>query len=230
MNGADTITWVYLDDAVCTRADVVSGYDGTTGAKSEALFTSTNDLVLGMILGSNGQVTIKGDGVDFTALYDTTTCRIGHITPGDNSLTCEVADSATPSGYWYQPPAVWVDTSTSVLVVPGHYEFNPVKNVVTYVYLYSKDLMDYYQEYLNGVSTGYVLTVLTGAPAPKTRIYYTYPGVWVPDEYETIESGYWKYPPQVWIQTSAPGEISCAFISVADTMIGGIYVSRPLVC
>lgn len=227
MNGADTITWVYLDNAVCTRADVVQGYS-QSGQITGSLATSTNDLVLGIVQGSNGQVQIKGDGVALTLLDNTLKRCVGWIAPGDASLTCLATDASTVSGYWYQPPAVWHDTTTSVLVEAGHYEFNPVANYVTYVFDHRAATYDEYRRYVNGVYVSWNRFEIGYVPSPS--VYYTYPGVWVPDRYETVASGYWTYPDKVWVETGVAGEVSAAWISIADVMIGGIYVSRPLIC
>ena len=229
MNGADTITFVYLDNAVCARADVVQGYSQSAGQVTGSLATSTNDLVLGIVLGSNGQVQIKGDGVALTLLDNTLKRCVGWIAPGDASLTCLATDASTVSGYWYQPPAVWVDTTTSVLVEAGHYEFNPVAHYVTFQFDHYSGSNSVYRRYDDGVYVG-TSTFLTSDGTPSPYTYYTYPGVWVPDRYETVPSGYWTYPPQQWIETGVAGEVSAAWISIADVMIGGIYVSRPLIC
>ena len=229
MNGADTITWVYLDDAVCTRADVVQGYS-QSGQITGSLATSTNDLVLGIVQGSNGQVEIKGDTVALTLLENTSKRVIGWIVPTDTSLTCLGTDNSTVSGYWYYPPAVWVDTTTSVLVEAGHYEFNPVQNVRSYVYDHHDTVYEWYRIYLNGVDTGSTISQLIGSGAPPNYYFTTYPGVWVPDRYETVASGYWEYPAKQWVETGVAGEVSAAWVSIADVMIGGIYVSRPLFC
>ena len=214
MNGADRIIWFFLDDAVCTRPVPVSGYSAT-GEVTGTLDTSTNDIVIGIVLGSNGQVLITGDTVGLTAIYDTTTCRVGHITPGDSSMSCSASDEDVATGYWYYPPAYYTDTSTSVLVEAGHYEFNPVYHALTYSYDSGSGM---YRRYDNGVYVG-----LVALATPD--YYYAYPGVWVPDRYETQTSGYWTYPDPVWITTGDPGEISCIFISIADTMIGSIHVN-----
>ena len=231
MNGADTITFVYLSNTVCTRADVVQGYSESSGQVTGDLATSsTDDLVLGIVVGSNGQVQIKGDTVDMTLLEDTLTRRIGSIVPGDSSLTCLATDTSTLSGYWYQPPAVWVDTTTSVLVEAGHYEFNPVyQYTVSFVFINFSGGKWWYHVYHDGVDTGVDQGFDTSA-FPASYAFYTFPGVWVPDRYETIASGYWSYPAQVWIETGVAGQVSAAWISVADVMIGSIYVSRPLIC
>jgi hypothetical protein len=230
MNGADTITWVYLDNAVCTRADVVQGYSNTSGGVTGALATSTSDLVLGIVLGSNGQVQIKGDTVAMTLLDNTLKRCIGWIAPGDASLTCIATDNSTVSGYWYSPPAVWHDTTTSVLVEAGHYVFNPVQHTRTFVFHVWIGGSNYvYRVYIDGVYS-FDTTFQSNIPETWTEVFYTYPGVWVPDRYETVASGYWEYPAQQWIETGVAGEVSAAWISIADVMIGGIYVSRPLVC
>lgn len=230
MNGADSITFVYLDNAVCTRGDVVNGYSQSLGQVTGTLPTSTSDIVFGMVLGSNGQVQIKGDTVALTLLDDQLKLRIGSIVPGDTSLTCLATDTSTLSGYWYQPPAVWVDTTTSVLVEAGHYEFNPVAHYVTYVYIGYSNNAYYYNAYLDGVFQETIGQATYMDPVGSSYTYYTYPGVWIPDRYETVASGYWSYPEPVWIETGVAGEVSAAWISIADVMIGGIYVSRPLIC
>jgi hypothetical protein len=228
MNGADRIIWFFLDDAVCTRPVPVSGYSAT-GEVTGTLDTSTNDIVIGIVLGTNGQVLITGDTVGLTAIYDTTTCRVGHITPGDSSMSCSASDEDVATGYWYYPPAYYTDTSTSVLVEAGHYEFNPVYHYVSYVYIYTSGSSDIFNEYDNGVLTGNI-GIMPHGLTPDPYYYYAYPGVWVPDRYETQTSGYWTYPDPVWVTTGDPGEISCIFISIADTMIGSVYVTRPLCC
>ena len=86
MNFASRVVFFYLDDAVCARPVPVSGYSAT-GEVTGKLDTSTNDLVIAIVLGSNGQVLLKGDTVDFTLIYDTTTCRVGWIAPGDSALS-----------------------------------------------------------------------------------------------------------------------------------------------
>ncbi len=223
MNGADIITWVYMDNAVCTRADVVQGYSLSAGQITGNLATSTNDMVLGIVIGSNGQVEIKGDTVNMTLVEDTLTRRVGSIVPGDSSLTCLATDASTLSGYWYQPPAVWVNTTTSVLVEAAHYDFNPVYQ---YWISYEWHTLNIYHVYHDGV---YVGDGSYNTP-PQDHAFYTYPGVWVPDRYETVASGYWTYPTQQWIETGVAGQVSAAWISIADVMIGGTFVSRPIVC
>lgn len=233
MNGADNITFVYLDDAVCTRGDVVQGYSESTGNVTGNLPTSTNDIAFGMVLGSNGQVEIKGDTVALTLLDDQLTLRVGYIVPGDTVLTCLASDASTLSGYWYTPPPIWHDTTTTILVEAGHYEFNPVYHNYWWVNV-GGNYWDEYQynapgdpEYIEG--THLIQDNVYSSQTPSNGSFYTYPGVWVPDRYETVPSGYWEYPPQVWIVTGVAGQVSAAFISVADVMIGGTYVGRPLV-
>jgi hypothetical protein len=206
MNGSDSITFIYLDDSVCTRLPPIQGYSAA-GSIGGSLATSTNDICFGIVLGSNGQVEIKGDTVALTLVYDTLTCRIGYIVPGDSVLTCLATDVGTLSGYWYTPPAVYVNTTTSVLVEAGHYVFNPVYN-----YYPGTWHIDY-----NGNKIWDTLPY----------VYYTYPGVWVPDRYETVSSGYWQTQDPVWVVTGTSGQVSACFISIADTMIGVNYISRP---
>ena len=227
MNGADSISFIYLDDSVCTRVPPVQGYNAS-GSVTGDLATSTNDYVFGIVLGTNGQVLIKGDTVELTLVYDTSTCRIGYIVPGDSSLTCLATDENAASGKWYTPPAYYVNTTTSVLVEEEHYETTKVYHDITWVYKYSAfPGYDIYEKYIDSTATGTTQAVPQGNPAPSNSYYYTYEQVWIPDRYETISSGYWVYPPAEWVTTGTPGQISCIFISIADTMIGVNYISRP---
>lgn len=236
MNGANRIIWFFLDDAVCTRPVPVSVYSAT-GEVTGTLDTSTNDIVIGIVLGSNGQVLITGDTVGLTAIYDTTTCRVGHITPGDSSMSCSASDEDVSSGYWYYPPAYYTETTQSVLVEAGHYETAAIYHYRYWAYeSYSPSIGYTYglYEYINppGTTTkqGTAVWATYQGPQYGQQTWYTYVQIWVPPVYETQTSGYWTYPAPVWVDTSTPGEISCIYISVANTMIGSVYVTRPLCC
>jgi hypothetical protein len=223
MNGADRITFIYLDAAVCTRGTVVSGFNNSTGQVTGALPTSsTTDLVIAIAIGANGQVTLKGDTVDFTLLLDETLCRIGSIVPGDTSLTCLSTDGGAATGYWYTPPAVFVP---GALISEGYYSTVTTIHTVHYVLtnFTTPPNTYYYDIYIDGTFSA----TLTTSVSRSDYTYNTYAQVWHPAVYS---SGYWTYPPQQWIVTGTSGSISCIYISIADVMIGGIYVSRPLIC
>jgi len=167
----------------------------------------------------------------------TTILRIGHITPGDSVLSCDASDESVSSGYWYYPPAYYTDTSQSVLVEPGHYVTTATLNTLVGYYTGSVFIPSpppgytqyNYAEYKNGVFVrNAAFTSYQGSSYSSS--WYTYTQTWVPDRYETVQSGYWTYPPAEWIQTGNPGEVSCIFLSIADTMIGSVYVTRPLCC
>ena len=242
MNGATNITFFYLDDAVCIRPVAVKGYSAA-GQVTGDLATSTDDLAIGIVLGSNGQVQIKGDTAAFTAVYNTTKCRIGWKAPGDSVLSCDATDQSTVSGYWYSPPAYYTDTSSRVLVSAGYWKQVSVYHRRWYQYTryatnkYWYDKMIYNDPGHAGYPPGTWVeladaesyTVYQGATF-GTTVFYTYISVWVPPVYETQTSGYWTYPPQVWIETGIPGEVSCIFVSIANVMIGSVYVTRPLGC
>jgi hypothetical protein len=208
----DSVTFIYIQNGVCTRPDIISGYSAT-GTVSGTLPSSTDDLLVGLVIGNNGQVTITADTVALTFPVDTVTSRVGYKTPGDTSQAISATDPGTLTGYWYQPPAVWVDTTTSVLISPGHY---------------SSGGLDYYDIFIDGVKTG-----RTGIPSgynpPPTEIWYTYAPVWFPPVYEEQASGYWSYPAQQWIETGVAGYVSAIVASIADVMIGADYISRPIV-
>jgi hypothetical protein len=241
MNGADSISFIYLDDSVCTRSPAVEGYSAA-GSVSGNLVTSTNDLVIGIVLGSNGQVLIKGDTVALTLVYDTLTCRIGYITPGDSVLACLATDESTVSGYWYTPPPVWINTTTSVLVEPGHYVSTAYLQEQWFRYNHKDPPPSnlYWYDYIlvrrspSGTTTNtYANNASFETYQGTTTMYYSwtlYYQTWVPDRYETVSSGYWQPQEPVWIQTGVSGQISCCFISIADVMIGANYISRPLIC
>jgi len=236
MNGADSISFIYLDDSVCTRLPAVEGYSAA-GSVSGNLVTSTNDLVIGIVLGSNGQVLIKGDTVALTLVYDTLTCRIGYITPGDSVLACLATDESTTSGYWYTPPPVWINTTTSVLVEPGHWVTTSVYHREYYAFN-SQHPYGYFiygvYEYVNPPGSTTFIEDFNSATYFGSQAtigtWYTYYQTWVPDRYETVSSGYWQPQEPQWIQTGVSGQISCCFISIADVMIGTNYISRPLIC
>jgi hypothetical protein len=237
MNGADTITFIYMDDAVCARPVPVSGYS-TSGSQTGTLDTSTNDIVVGIVLGSNGQVLIKGDTVGLTAVYDTLTCRIGYIVPGDSSLSCEATDENAISGYWYTPDPVWVDTTSSVLVEPGHYVQTATLHHAYDAYASYSGGRYYYDYFLYEEPPGAVVEYIHNYNSFATYqgtgndkgTWYTYTQTWVPDRYETQASGYWTYPNPVWVSTGVAGQISAIWLSIADTMIGSVYVTRPRIC
>jgi hypothetical protein len=238
MNGASRVVWFFLDDAVCTRPVPVSGYSAT-GQVTGTLDTSTNDIVICVVLGSNGQVLLTGDTVSATLIYDSTTCRIGYLIPGDSSMSCDASDEDVTSGYWYYPPSYYTDTSSSVLVTPGHYQTTAVYNRKYYAYAFYNAVTypDYPYRYTQFTYVNPPGTTTQDSPAgaigsssydgQQITLYewYTYHQVWVPPVYETQTSGYWTYPDPVWVETGVPGEISCIFISIADTAIGSIHVN-----
>jgi len=235
MNGADSIAFIFLDDAVCTRLPAVSGYSAS-GSVTGDLVTSTDDIVIGIVLGSVGQVLLTGDSGSLTLVYDTLKCRIGYIVPGDSILTCLGTDEISSSGEWYYPPRYWVDTTTSVLVEPGHYVSTPVYNRLFWAFMTKSGTNWVYGYYFYKNPPGST----TGPNGTQSFATYqgqswtisewtTYVQTWVPDRYETQSSGYWVYPPREWVLSGTQGQISAAFISIADVMIGANYISRPLI-
>jgi hypothetical protein len=221
---------------VCTRPVPVSGYSAT-GQVLGTLDTSTNDIVICVVLGSNGQVLLKGDTVDATLIYDSETCRIGYLEPGDSSMSCDASDEDVLSGYWYQPPAYYTQTTTTVLVSEGYWKTTTIVNTIVGYYTGSVFVPNpppgytvyNYTEYKNGVFYANVQS-LTYKGTSYSSSWNTYVQTWIPPVYETQTSGYWTYPDPVWVETGNPGEISCIYISVADTQIGSVYVTRPLCC
>jgi len=221
-------TFVYIQNGICVRPGTVYGYS-SGGTVSGDLATSTNDLIVGFIVGNNGQVTITNDTVALTYAVDSLTSRIGYATPGDAVGTIAAADPGTVTGYWYTPDAVWVDTSTSVLISEGYNEFVPTLHTRAYWYAYTSGGYDYYLIVVDGVSTGSYTARVVGENAPVASFWYTYDAVWHDPVYETQPSGYWSYPDPVWVETGEYGNVSAIIASIADTMIGGTYISRPLV-
>lgn len=221
-------TFVYIQNGICVRPGTVYGYS-SSGTVAGTLATSTNDLIVGVVVGNNGQVTITNDTVALTYAVDSLTSRIGYATPGDAVGTIAASDPGTVTGYWYTPDAVWVNTSTSVLISEGYYEFVPTLHTRAYWYARTEYGYDFYLIVVDGVSTGSYKAVVTGSTVPATVTWYTYEAVWHDPVYEVQPSGYWSYPDPVWVETGEDGQVSAIITSIADTMIGGMYISRPLV-
>lgn len=234
------VTFYYFENGVCARPTNVKGYNAA-GSVTGTHVTTTGEIMLGVVLGNNGQVTLTADSSSFTFDVDQMTYRIGYKIPGDTSQAIVAADPGTLSSYWYNPPAIWHDTTTTVLVTPGHYE-------TTQVYHQYRSVYSHYSApnyvYINGIysdpgdpnySAGFVPqggisnfqtyqgTVIYGSS------FYTYPQVWVPPVYEEQASGYWEYPAPVEIVTGTPGYVSTIVVSISDVMIGSVYTSRPLI-
>lgn len=190
------VLFIYFRHVVCVRPDKVYGYV-TTGSKTGTLPTSTDDYIIGIVLGNNGQVTLKSDTIAMTLWIDESKLRIGYIIPGDTSASIAGTDPGTVSGYWQSQDPIWHE---GTLITAGYWE-----TVATYHPPYS---------YID--VEGYLVNV----PG-----YYTYTYIWHDPVYS---SGYWEYPPDIWIATGTTGQVSLIAISLADVMIGGIYVSRPL--
>lgn len=224
----DSVTFLYLQHGICTRPDPVAGYSAA-GSVSGTIVTSTDDLLVGMVIGNNGQVTITADTAALTFDVNTLTARIGTKTPADTSQVIAATDPGTLSGYWYQPPAVWVDTSTTVLVSPGHWEQVEVQHIQTYAYTSTGTWygmsVDFYNIYINGVLSGST-HVPHGDPAPAATWWYTYVPQWFPPVYEEQPSGYWSYPNPQWIETGVAGYVSAIIASIADVMIGGTFIPQ----
>jgi hypothetical protein len=199
---ATSVTFVYVYNAVCTRPGVVQEFSDT-GTASDDLVTSTDDLVLGIAAGTVEQVELIGDSSALTTVLDETLCREGYITPGDASMSME-GKSDTSSGYWYQPPRVWVE---GTLIKEGYYTYEPV----------------YHAGY-------WYVDPLFGQPGHDSEYiyqppYYTYTPVWHEPEYS---DGYWRYPDQVWVGTGEAGRVSIAAVSIASAMVGSTYTTRPI--
>lgn len=119
-------------------------------------------------------------------------------------------------------------STSSVLVEAAHYETIKVTNIRQYIYV------DYYGGYyvydktINNVYKGTV-NFLTFKGNIFYDNFYTYTQVWVPDRCETVTTSWYTYPDPVWITTGVPGQVSTCFVSIADVMIGAVYVSRPLI-
>lgn len=199
-----SITFIYIKEAVSVRMGVVQEYSDL-GTETQALPTSTNDMVFGIIVANNdaGQAEIKGDGTAFTAVVDEATCRMGYIEPGDSSLSVVGTAPTTVSGYWYQPPPVF---HPAELIEEGYWTYSSVYH-----------------------PAGWYLDPLFGQPGhPAEYIYlnvfYTTEKTWVEPEYS---DSYWTYPTQVWVSTDELGKLSLLAISIADVMLYSTYVSRP---
>jgi hypothetical protein len=228
MNGADTITFVYIE-GVNSNAEYLASYDADGSYSGDLTVDQTHEIVVAICAGLNGQVVMTGDAVALTYLYDSLTIRVGHIVPGDTTLSCVSNDGSAGSGYWYYPPAYKVVSGTSnVLVEAGHYEFNPVYHWVNYVFDHTTGSYNFFNKYDNGA---YVETVLrlVSQPAPSNFYYYAYPGVWVPDRYETVVTYSWVYPEPVWVGDGDPGQISCIFLALSDVEPPSGHIARPLV-
>lgn len=236
----DSVTFIYIQNGVCTRPVVVKGYSAA-GSVGGTLPSGTDDLVVGMVLGNNGQVTITTDGNALTLVEDSMTTRIGYRVPGDSSQTIATTDPGTTSGYWYTPPPIWHDTTTSVLITPGHYETTPVYHDYRSIYLYYNAPNYWYGRYLYSepgdpnyitglvnLNDNFGLPYYDGA-INISSVFYTYVQTWIPPVYETQQSGYWEYPPQQWVVTGTPGNVSAIVASIADTMIGGIFVPKVII-
>lgn len=219
MNGADEITFIFVDSAVCVRAVTVSGFNSSTGTVTGNLPTSAaNDVVFGIVIGANGQVTLKGDTVALTLVKDAAKHRAGYITPGDSSLTCEGYDPGTVSRYEYQPPAI---RHPGALITSGYWQAIRINRYMTWACIVPGSL---WYVYSDGV---YAYSQST-QPNWKSGSYFAdFTSVYVPAVYA---SDTWEYPPKQWIETGTSGQAAAAFISVADVMIGANYISRPLIC
>lgn len=230
----------YFEDGVSCRPKPAKGYSAA-GEVTETFVTTTDEIMIGVVLGNNGQVTLTADDGAFTYDIDTTTYRIGHKTPGDSSQTIVASDPGTTSGYWYNPPAVWHDTTTSVLVTAGYYQTTSVYHDYRLVYSHYSGEYYYYDYgiYSNAgdpnYTTGFV-EIAANQPLEGyigsihiESTFYTHVQTWIPPVYEEQPSGYWEYPDPVWVTTGAPGYVSAIVVSIAATMLGSVYVTRPLI-
>lgn len=216
----------YLENGVCTRPEPTTGFSDA-GSVAGSMVTSTDDLLIGVTVGNNGQVTLEADGTAMTLVVDELTCRVGSITPTDAAQNVEGKDPGTLSGYWYTPQPIWHKTTETVLVEEGRYVFTLVWHHYTWWWMYDTDIRSYYRQVLDGTPTSKEVFVPKGT-YPGDLSYSETIATWVPPVYETIESGYWEYPQPVWIATGVAGNVSAIVLSVADVMIGSVYTSRPL--
>lgn len=170
LNGANHVTLIYFDDAVCARQNTVSDYDDDGSAGGTLVVNPATEIVVGVALGQTATITLKGDGSDLTLLHDTTTYKVGYITPADNSLTCLATSPEVATGYWFTPAPIY---HPSTLIAEAYWEWVPV----------------WHPSYL-GASPPY---------EPDTWLpgYWTYTGVYHPAVYST---SYWEYPANVWIE------------------------------
>lgn len=215
LNGNTSAIFIYLDDAICTRGKVIEGHS-TSGTESGDLPTSsTDDIVIGVVIGEAGQVTLKGDGANFTLLLDTSLIRIGYIVPGDDSLACEGKSATVAVGYWQPQDPI---KHPATLIEDGHYDKVTTRHDVTFV----RVALGYYDQYIDGGFSKRIFCNIWD-PTPADYYYNIITQVWQNPVYS---SEWWEYPPPVWIPNS-PGQVSAIFISIADVMIGGIFVTRP---
>jgi hypothetical protein len=212
-NGNATVTMAFLDDTVCTRAVVVQGNSAGGTITGSLPTSSTTDMVFGIVVGEAGQVTLTGGGTALTLLEDTSLRRIGYITPGTGSLACVGTSALTAIGYLIPGVPIW---HGAVLIEAGHYESVTTTHYVTFVWV---SAFYGYEKYIDGSATGHYYQ-----SPPEDYTYETHSNTWIKARYTT---GYWEYPPDVYIPNS-PGHVSAAFIATVNVMIGGIYVSRPL--
>ena len=130
------------------------------------------------------------------------------------------------------------------MITPGHYQTTAVYHRTYYAYShytapnYWYDLVLYSDPGDPNYTTGTIITnhdivsygSYVGTEVPgSSEVFYTYVQTWVDPVYETQASGYWEYPAPYEVVTGTPGRVSAIAASIADTMIGGIYVSRPLI-
>lgn len=197
------VTFVFLKDAISVRPDIIAKFSNV-GSVTKNLLSSADDIVLGMVIGDNGQAEIEGDGVAFTNLVDNLLYRFGHLDPGDTSIAIEATTPNTVTGYWYQPPPVY---HPEELISEGYYTYESVYHPGEWV-----------EDPLFGQP---------GHPDEYVWVpaWYETVKIWHPPEYR---DAYWTYPDQVWVEVGEAGKLSVCVISVANVMIGSVYTSRPL--
>jgi hypothetical protein len=240
MNGADTITFVYID-GVNSVAGYLASYDADGSYSDDLIVDPIHEIIVAICAGLNGQVVMTGDAVALTYLYDSLTIRVGHIVPGDSTLSCVANDGSAGSGHWYYPPPYQIPVGTEqVLVTPGHYVSTAYKQEEWFdfsKYTSPPDKYWYDQRLISRSPSGTTVTINNDAIYSLTYegasflgySYYSYYQTWVPPVYETVVVYQWVYPEPVWVGEGDPGQISCMFLALSDVEPPSGHIARPLV-
>ncbi len=192
------------------RPGSVNGY-AANGVYSANMATANGDLVLGILRGSIGPCTMKGDGTEMSYLRNTTLVKVGYVVAGAAVIACLASDSGVSEGYWADGGSIhhpaWTESAgyyeydkhwvpgywwTDTIPTPGHWAFNVATNSWTWIPAH----LEYVQRWQDG--------------------YWTYQPVW----HDAIYHPAWDEDiPDTWVPAGT-SQISCAFCSIRETGAG----------
>jgi hypothetical protein len=210
------VHFIFLSGAITFRPGALGGYSAT-GTYTADLTTTTSDLAIGIMVGSIGPCTMKGDTAAFTYVYDTTLDKVGYKVPGDTALTCEAKDTGSSGGYWKDNGVIH---HPQTLIRAGYYSYD--KTWVAGHYEKGWTYVEGYWKYVMGLNdwvwvAGYAKEVTTWVAG-----YYYYPQVWHP---ATYNEAWDEEIPDTWVPAGT-SQVQACFVSIKTTEIAG-FMSRP---